>query len=144
MLVNLVIGHGKALLQMSLDSDEYQREVVSALDVEDSKMPLTLAVSVVIAVLVGRATSKVMGRYETLEIGTGKVRSRRHYQLGQQLEVSIVQRAVKDHRTDGIRQHGEKDDPKMDHDLQGVSSWRGHQWSEHLPRLSKTANGGRR
>ena len=86
MLVSSAIGHGKALLQTSLGSDEDQREVVSALDAEDSRMPLTLGVSVV---AVGLATSKVMGKYEILAIGTAKVRLRRLYQLGRQLEISI-------------------------------------------------------
>lgn len=91
MLASLVIGHGKALLQMSLDSEGYQREVVSALDVEVSKMHLTPAASVAIVVVVELGTSKVMERYETLETGTAKVLSRRLYQLGQRLEVLIVQ-----------------------------------------------------
>ena len=86
MLVSSAIGHGKALLQTCLGSDEDQREVDSALDAEGSRMRLTLGVSVV---AVGLATSKVMGKYETLAIGIAKVRLRRLYQLGQQLEVSI-------------------------------------------------------
>ena len=86
MLVSSAIGHEKALLQTSLDSDEDLRGVVSALDAEDSRMHLTLGVSVV---AVGLATSKVMGKYETLAIGIAKVRLRRLYQLGRQLEVSI-------------------------------------------------------
>lgn len=142
MLVNSVTGHGKALLRMSLDSDECQREVVSALGVEDSTMPLTLEVIVVAAVEL--ATSKVMERFETLGIGIAKVHLRRLYRLRQRLEVLIDQRAVTDHQTDVTRRHGEKDDPRMAHGLQDVSSWRGHRWSEHRPRLSKTASGGRR
>ena len=86
MLVNLAIGHGKALLRTSLGSDEDQRGVVSALDAEDSRMHLTLGVSVV---AVGLAMSKVMEKYETSAIGIAKVRLRRLYQLGRQLEVSI-------------------------------------------------------
>ncbi len=144
MLASSVTGHGRALLQMPPHSDVYRREVVSALDVEASTMPLTLAAIVVIVVVVELGMSKVMERYETLGIGIAKVHSRRLYRLDQQLEVLIVQRAVMDLRLDGIRQHGEKDDPKMVHDLQGVSSWRDRQWSEHLPRPSKTASGGRR
>ena len=91
MRANLVTGHGKAPLQMSLDSDEYQREVVSALDVEDSIMPLKLEVTVVTVVAVELATSKVTEKYETLETGIAKVLLRRLYRLGQQLEVLIVQ-----------------------------------------------------
>lgn len=127
MLVSLVIGHGKALLQMSLASDEYQREVVSAPDAEGLIVPLTLAVSVVTVAVVELGTSKVMGRSETSEIGIAKVHLRRRYRLGQQLEALIVQQAVMDPQIDGIRRHGGKDDPKMVHGLQGVSSWRGRQ-----------------
>lgn len=144
MLASLVIGHGKALLQMPLDSAGYQREVVSALDVEVSKMPLTPAASVVIVVLVELGTSKVTERYETLEIGIAKVPSRRLYRLGQRLEVLIVQQVVMDHLIDGTRQHGERLDPKMVRDLQGVNLLRGRPWSEHRPRPNKTANGERR
>lgn len=127
MLVNLVIGHGKALLQMSLASDEYQREVVSAPDAEVLIVPLTLAVSVVTVAVVELGTSKVMGRSGTSEIGIAKVHLRRRYRLGQQLEALIVQQAVMDPQIDGIRRHGGKDDPKMVQGLQGVSSWRGRQ-----------------
>ena len=91
MLVNLVTGHGKALWQISLVSDEPQKEVVSALDVEGSIMPLTLEVIEVIVVAADLATSKVMARYETSEIGIAKVHLRRLYQLGRQLEALIVQ-----------------------------------------------------
>lgn len=86
MLVSSAIGHGKALLQTSLGSDEDQRGVVSALDAEDSRMHLTLGVSVAAA---GLATSKVMEKYETSVTGIAKARLRRLYQLGRQLEVSI-------------------------------------------------------
>ena len=91
MLASSVIGHEKALSQMSRDSAGYQTEAASALDVEDSTMPLTLVVTVVIAVAVELGTSKAMGRYETLETGIAKVHLRRLYRLGQQLEVLIVQ-----------------------------------------------------
>lgn len=94
MLVSSATGHGKALLQMFLDSDECQREVVSALGVEGSIMPLMLAVTVVNVVNVVVAelgTSKVMGRYETSGIGIAKVHLRRLYRRDQQLEVLIVQ-----------------------------------------------------
>lgn len=91
MLVSSVTGQEKALLQMSLGSDEYQREAVSALDVEDSTMPLTLAVTAVIVVVVELGMTKVMGRYETSEIGIAKVHLPQLYPLGQQLEVLIVQ-----------------------------------------------------
>lgn len=127
MLVNSVIGHGKDLLQMSLASDEYQREVASALDAEDLIVPLTLAVSVVTVAAVELGTSKVMGRFGTSEIGIAKVHLRRRFQLGQQLEVLIVQQAVMDPQIDETRQHGGKDDLKMVQDLQGVNSWRDRQ-----------------
>lgn len=91
MLANSVTGHGKALLQMSLDSEGDRREVVSAQDAEVSKMPLMPAAIVVIVVVVELGTSKVTGRYETLEIGIAKVHLRRLYRLGQQLEVLTVQ-----------------------------------------------------
>lgn len=93
MHANLVTGHGKALLQMSLANDEYQREVVSALDVEGSRTLLTLGVTVVIVVIVVAVelgTSKAMGKCETSEIGIAKVHLRRLCRLDQQLEVSIV------------------------------------------------------
>ena len=98
MLVSLVTGHGRAPLQMSLDSDECQKELVSGLDVEDSRMPLTLEVSEVIVVVVEVATNQVTGRYETLGIGIAKVHLRPLYHLCQHPEVLIVQRAVMDHR----------------------------------------------
>ena len=88
MLVNSATGHGKVHSQMSLGSDEYQREVVSAVDVEDSIMPLTLAVTVVAVEL---AMSKAMGRYEISGTGIAKVHSLRLYQLDRQLAVLIVQ-----------------------------------------------------
>ena len=75
---------------MSLDSEGDRREVVSALDAEVSKIPLTPAAIVVTVVVVELGTSKVTGRYETLEIGIAKVHLPRLYQLGQQLEVLIV------------------------------------------------------
>ena len=98
MLVNLVTGHGKAPLQMSLDSDECQKEAVSGLDVEDLTMPLTLEVSEVIVVAVEVATNQVTGKYETWGIGIAKVHLRPLYRLCQCLEVLIVQRAVMDHQ----------------------------------------------
>ncbi len=91
MLASSATGHGRALLQMSPHSDEYRREGVSALDVEASTMPLTLAVTVVIVVVVELDMSKVTERYETSGIGIAKVHSHRLYRLGQQLEVLIVQ-----------------------------------------------------
>lgn len=56
MLVNLVIGHGKALLRISLGSERHPKEVVSAVDVEDSIMPLMLEVN---EVAVELASSKL-------------------------------------------------------------------------------------
>ena len=144
MLVNLVTGHGKALLQMSLASDECQREAVLALDVEDSTMLLTLEVTVAIVVAVELATNKPMERYETSGIGIAKVHLRRLYPLGQQLEVSIVPQAVMDQQIDVIRRRGVKLDPRMAHDLQDVNLWKDNQWSEHRLQPSKTASGGRR
>lgn len=91
MLASLETGHGKALLQMSLDSEGHQREVDLALDVEVSRMPLMPAVNVVIVVVAELDTSKVTERYEILEIGIAKGHSRRLYRLGQRLEVLIVQ-----------------------------------------------------
>ena len=49
-----------------------------------------------------------------------------------------------DHLIDEIRQHGERADPKMVHDLQGVNLLIDRQWSDHQPRPNKTANGERR
>ena len=99
MLVSLATGHGKAPLQMSLVSDECQKDLVLGLDVEeDSRMPLTLEVSEVIVVVVEVATSRVTGRYGTLGIGIAKVHLRPLYPLCQHLEVLIVQRAVMDNR----------------------------------------------
>ena len=91
MLANSVTGLGKALLQMSLHSEGDRREVVSALDAEVSKMPLTPAAIAGTVVVVELGTSKVTERYEILEIGIAKVHLRRLYRLGQQLEALIVQ-----------------------------------------------------
>ena len=98
MLASLVTGHAKAPLQMSLDSDERPKEVVSRLDVEDSTMPLRLEVSEAIVVVVEVVTSQMMGRYETLGIGIAKVHLRPLPRPRQHLEVLIVQRAVMDHQ----------------------------------------------
>ena len=87
MSVNSVTGHEKAPFQISQDSDGFRREVVSALDAEDSTMHLTLEVKEVAAEL---ATSKVMAKYGTSATGIAKVHLRRLCQPGQQLEVSIV------------------------------------------------------
>lgn len=91
MLASLVTGHGKALWQISLDSDESQREAVSAQDVEGSTMPLTLEVSELTVVAADLAMSKVMAKYETSGTGIAKVHLRRLCRLGQQLEALIVQ-----------------------------------------------------
>ena len=88
MFVNLAIGHGKALFQISQDSDGFRKEVVLALDAEDSIMHLTLGVREVVAEL---AMSKAMAKYETSATGIAKVHLRRLCQPGQQLEVLIVQ-----------------------------------------------------
>ena len=89
MLVNLVTGHEKAPLQMSLVSDEYQKEVVSALDVEDSTMTLTLGV--IVALAVALVLRKVMAKYETWGTGIAPVHFRQLCRLHQQLEVLIDQ-----------------------------------------------------
>lgn len=138
-----VTGHGKALFQISLDNDGSQKEVVSARDVEDLTMALMLGVNEPVDDL---ATSRAMVKYGTLETGIAKVHLHRVCRLGQQLEVSIGQRAATDHLIDEIPppRHGEKADLRMVHVLQGVSLWRDHQWSEYQPRQSKTTSGEQR
>ena len=88
MCVSSVTGHGKALFPIFPDSDVSQREVVSALDVEDLTMPLTLVVNELVDDL---ATSRVMEKYGTSGTGIAKVHLHPICPLGQQLEVLIVQ-----------------------------------------------------
>ena len=93
MFVNSVIGHGKVLFQISPDSDESLREVVSARDVEGLIMHLTPEVREVAAELV---MNKVMAKYETSGTGIAKVHWHRLCRLDQQLEALIVQSVVMD------------------------------------------------
>ena len=144
MPVSLVTGLGKGPLQIFRDSDEYQREVVLATDAADLTMPRMLEVSEGIVVAVEPDSSRAMGKYETSGTGIAKVHLSRLYQLGQRLEVSIVQQAVMDHQTGETRQHGEKDGHRMAPDPLDANLWRDHQWNEHRQRQSKTTSGGQR
>ena len=89
MPANSVTGHERDHSRTFLGSDEFQKEVVLALDVADLTMRLTLGVNGVTVVAVELATSKVMGKCETLGTGIAKVHSPQLYLQGLQLEVLI-------------------------------------------------------
>ena len=118
-LASLETGLGKAHSQIPVHLAEHQTEAASAPDVEDLTTSPKLAA---IAQVVALATSKAMGKFETLATGTAKAHLLLHYNQLLQPRALTVLAAVMDLQFEETHPRGAKGDPMQDHGLRGASS----------------------